>query len=64
MNKEATEQDLECKTISSRNYVFSPAPTLNKENFKYIFEHSCTFYSNREGKARIKPTEFSVPWNP
>lgn len=38
MNEELTEEDLEFKTISTRNYVFSPAPTLNKENFKYVFE--------------------------
>lgn len=38
MNKEVPEQDLECKTISSRNYIFSPALTLNWVNFKYIFE--------------------------
>lgn len=37
MNKEVTEQDLECKIISTRNYGFLPAPTLNK-NFKYVFE--------------------------
>lgn len=38
MNKEPTEEDLEFKSIPTRNNVFSPAPTLNKENFKYVFE--------------------------
>lgn len=41
MNKEVTEQDLECETISSRNYVimfFHQLLDLNKENFKYVFE--------------------------
>lgn len=38
MKKELTEEDLEFKTISTRNYVFSPAPRLQKEKCKYVFE--------------------------
>lgn len=38
MKRELTEEDLEFKTTSTRNYGFSSAPTLNKENFKYVLE--------------------------